>query len=64
MTPDEELAEMRRQYPAAQLKTHMLVDGRVRLRCLRCGKRPVPEHYYAVANCDPCLDERIAKKGV
>jgi hypothetical protein len=55
-----ELGIMRQQYPYADPEAHMLVNGEVRLRCQRCKVRPVPRHYVFVANCDPCLDERLA----
>jgi hypothetical protein len=59
MTPEEELAEMRRQYPYAQPETHMLVNGAVRLRCQGCKSRPVPEHWFTFILCDPCLSARL-----
>lgn len=62
MTPEQQLAEMRRQYPHAQLETHMLVGGKVRLRCLDCLQRPVPENWYAAVLCDPCLDAKLAER--
>lgn len=57
---ETELEIMRRQYPYAGPDAHMLVNGKVRLRCPRCKIRPVPEDYLCVANCDQCLDERLA----
>lgn len=60
MTPEEELAEMRRQYQYATLESHILVDGVLYLRCARCKKRPVPHEWQHAMWCDPCLDERLA----
>jgi hypothetical protein len=59
MTDAEVLAEMRRQYPYAELASHMLDgEGNVRLRCGSCRTRPVPHDWSFVMLCDPCLAER------
>ena len=56
--PDDVLAEMRRQYEHATLESHMLDEnGEVRLRCGRCGIRPVPKGWSFIQACDPCLSE-------
>lgn len=62
VTDETLLAEMRRQYPYAELATHMLSGGLVRLRCHQCKIRPVPEAWQHVQWCDPCLDEATAGK--
>ena len=51
-----ELAAMRAQYPYATTTDHMLVDGKVRLRCRRCTTAPVPEGFFFISLCGPCLD--------
>lgn len=61
MTPDEELAEMRRQYSQATAEAHMLAGGTVFLRCAKCRERPVPKGWSFMQLCDPCLQEKLAK---
>lgn len=62
MNDAELLAAMRAVYQYATLEDHMLVDGRVRLRCRRCRVSPLPGCWGCVMLCDPCLDARLLER--
>lgn len=62
MTPEEELAEMRRQYRYATLENNILVDGVIRMRCRICRKKPLPTNVASVLWCDSCIDEYLQSK--